>query len=59
MNTAGAGRCWLYGQPAVVPPTIMVLLLCMDGTAASYFNGDQSGAIHTMESSGIYWRCTA
>ena len=55
MNTAGAGALLgCMGSQLLFPLTIMVLLLCMDGTAASYFNGDQSGAIHTMESSGIY-----
>lgn len=55
MNTAGAGvLLGCMGSQLLFPLTIMVLLLCMDGTAASYFNGDQSGAIRTMESSGIY-----
>ena len=55
MNTAGAGALLgCMGSQLLFPLMIMVLLLCMDGTAASYFNGDQSGAIRTMESSGIY-----
>lgn len=55
MNTAGAGMLLgtLIAQ-LLFPLAVLLLLLCMDGTTASYFNGDQSGAVRTIMNSGIY-----
>ncbi len=55
MNTAGAGLLLgtLIAQ-LLFPLAVLLLLLCMDGTTASYFNGDQSGAVRTIMNSGIY-----
>lgn len=55
LNTAGAGVLLSsLGSQLLFRLLLFVLLLCMDGSVAAYFNGDQSGAMHAMLQSGIY-----